>query len=184
MLKPQWNKIKTDNSEEKSGPPVKLHINSGRLKGSHCKVLEFNDNSANVILECGKRAKIGYPNLDLLDHEGNPVSLHMKDMLGADIEPYAIVCYSQSSGGYGSSHALEIGRVSRVSPSGTLLVRPLVRNAEKLPMPTRFNWTKKTHEEAPRKVDANRCMKIPVDVGRLMMGVMTDFDNLGSDHNG
>lgn len=187
MLKPQWDKILKANAkagETFSATPVKLFVNAGRHKGKIATVGLFDTAAAEMVFEDGKKAKISYVRLDMLDENGEPVRVGMIDMLGDEIEMGALVCYSTNSGGYGTSHALEIGRVQRIGATGTLMVKPLVRNSEKAAMNTRFNWQTRQSEEAPRKVDATRCLKIPVDVPRLMMSMMADFDNLGSDFNG
>ncbi|RYD50461.1 MAG: hypothetical protein EOP83_23915 [Verrucomicrobiaceae bacterium] len=190
MLKPKWDAIiasrrtdiKKSRTQELDLAPLNLFVNKGRNKGKIGEMKTFTDTAADIFFEDGSREKIGFARLDPLDHEGNPVTLHMKDMLGADITKGALVCYSMSKGQ--SSHALEIGRVIDVAKGGSLMVRPMVRNSEKAQANLRYDYNRRREVEAPRKVDSTRCLLIPVDTNRLMMCMMTDFDNLGTDFNG
>jgi hypothetical protein len=186
MLKPKWDAIvasrKNARGQELDLPELKFHINKGRNKGKIGTAKSITDTSADIHFDDGAREKVGFVRLDPLDHDGAPVTLHMKDMLGADIIIGAMVCYSMSKGQ--SSHALEIGRVLSVAKGGSLMVRPMVRNSAKAAVVTRYDYYKRKNVEHPRKVDSTRCLLIPVDTTRLMMCMMTDFDNLGTDFNG
>jgi hypothetical protein len=186
MLKPKWDTIvasrKDQLGRELDLPDLKFYVNKGRNRGKVGAAKSITATSADMHFEDGTREKVGFIRLDALDHEGKPVTLHMKDMLGADIVTGAIVCYSMSKGQ--SSHALEMGRVLSVAKGGSLMVRPMVRNSAKSAMNTRYDYVRRTTVEAPRKVDSTRCLLIPVDTNRLMMCMMTDFDNLGTDFNG
>jgi hypothetical protein len=180
MLKPVWDKIvaKGNNSVE----PLRLYVNSGRQRGQIGTVLLVDKTSATVQFDTGKPVKIGFPRLDMLDANGQPITVHMKDMLGADVIPGSLVCYSQNNGQ--SSHALEIGRVLNVGNGGSLVIRPMVRNSSKAASLMRWDYNQRKQVEHSRKVDSTRCLRIPVDDSRLMMAMMTDFENLGTDFNG
>lgn len=186
MLKPKWDAIIASRMDAVGRPldlpALKFHVNKGKNRGKIGAAKLITATSADVYFEDGSREKIGFVRLDVIDHEGKPITLHMKDMLGADIIPGSIVCYSMSKGQ--SSHALEMGRVLAVARGGSLMVRPMVRNSEKSLVNTRYDYNRRTTVEAPRKVDSARCLLIPVDTNRLMMCMMTDFENLGTDFNG
>jgi hypothetical protein len=180
MLKPQWDKIVAKGN--KSVEPMRLYVNSGRQKGQTGTLVLVDRTSGMIQFETGNPVKIGFPRLEILDASGAPMVVHMKDMLGADVIPGSMVCYSQNSGQ--SSHALEIGRVLTVGKGGSLVIRPMVRNSTKAPERTTWDYRLRKEVEITRKVDSTRCLRIPVDDARLMMAMMTDFDNLGTDFNG
>ncbi len=183
MKRPHWEKFRNENSEfvypdyqfvMRDRGPLKLYVNGGRHHGKIGEVAGFETGKAHLKFDDGKIAAVVYNKLEMLDADGHPMIVQMRDMMGEPIDVGAFVCYSQSTS---YSHALEIGKVSKISDVGTLIIKPLVRNGKKHEQPG-FGYYR---ADPVRKVNANRCLKLPVDPARLMMGVMTDFDSLGTD---
>lgn len=182
MYRPKWESLFRAFFDNR-GLPIeeraaqRLYVNKGRDRGQTGTLVDMSPTAGTLRFDDGRTAKIAYARLDHVGETGEREVQHMTDMLNDEIVEGAFVCYSQSTS---YSHALEIGRVVGIDTGGKILVKPFVRNSEKAQMGTTYNYATRQRTPKPRTVDASRCLKIPVDTTRLMMGVLTDFESVAS----
>jgi len=166
-----------DDLKEKTGlkngygevPPnqtVMLYLTTGRQKGKLGKLISIDDTNLLVQVEgAPKPLTFMYTKIELADDNGNPIHAKASDITGRPITGNEVVCYSVSVGE--NSHALEIGRVIRTTPSGNLSVQPVIQNGNRIT---------NTYRRKPRNIKAERSIILPVDSALVITWVLSDFD--------
>lgn len=145
-------------------------IMEGRLKGSKGIITGTHKSNVEVVLPDGQTTSLMYTKVEWLDADGNPDIKLVSDMTGREIKVGNWVSYSQSAGH--SSHALEIGRVEKTTPTGGLVVKPYLRNGNKIKLSSWRTTITKTIN------DPDRCLLIPVEVPTMTMWILKDFEDL------
>lgn len=124
--------------------------------------------------ETGEDITIHYAEVEYTDANGEPALQPVKDMTGRPMEAGKWVVYSVGAGG--TSHALEIGRISEITRVGALKVERTIQNGEKV------GGANTWRDRSMRIVnDPDRSLMLPVEVSTLTMWVMTEFENLKDD---
>lgn len=189
MKRPQWqsliNRITVNCNRydytlkpefDGEGAP-RLYVVDGKRRGQVGEIVGIQTGRVRLAFANGEFQIYPYSKVEEVGENGEPDIQLMRDMMGEEITNGSYVAYSQSTR---YSHALEIGKVKRVTAIGTLVVVPLVRNSQR--SKGEVNWY--TKREVTRNVDATRCVKLPTDPSRFMMAILTDFESVGTDYYG
>jgi hypothetical protein len=142
-----------------------LYITTGRQKGKLGRVLQIDHSRLTVQAENHPSLTFPYTALERVDAAGEPIILDAFDITGRAVTGSAVVCYSVSAGT--QSHALEIGRVIKTNPSGTLSVQPVIRNGVRLV----DGYGLRTRS----LVRADRVILLPVDATLVTTWVLSGF---------
>jgi len=145
---------------------VMLYITTGRQKGKIGRLIFIDRSDLTVQVEDNKPLIYPYTKVELVDENNQPIFAASLDITGRPVTGNNVVCYSISSGN--SSHALEIGRVVKTNPSGSLTVKPIIRNGTRIE-PGYWNRERSS-------IRANRVIILPVDATMVTTWVLSDFD--------
>lgn len=142
---------------------IHLYISDGKHKGKICKAISIEGSSVTMQVAENKTVKIVYTKLEQVDEKGEPIFSNSLDITGRPVIGNNIVCYSVKSGQ--TSHAMEIGRVIKTNPSGSLSIKPIIHNGEKI----KYNSIRS-------KITANRVIILPVALDLVTTWVLSDFE--------
>lgn len=150
-----------------AGKICPLYITTGRQKGRLAHVVGIDHGKLTVQGDDRPSITFPYTKLERVDADGTPILLHALDITGRPVTGTSVVCYSVNAGA--QSHALEIGRVIKTNPSGTLAVQPIIRNGVKL---VHYNH----YGVRPRAmVRAERVIVLPVDATLVTTWILSGF---------
>lgn len=162
---PPWHPAPPKPPEPEAAPPVWLRVNTGRLRGRHGLLLSLRgDGTALLRFDGETEQQFPYTKLDLLDADGQPRITPITDMSGRAINPGAMLCYSVPAGT--QSHALEIGRVRKLTPSGRITVAPVIHNGA---------YVADRSDNERMITNPNRALLLPIDDARFMLWLLSDF---------
>lgn len=115
--------------------------------------------------------RTSHEKLDLVDADGRVIEEAVRDMLGEPLEAGAWVTYPF---GYRDNHSMGIGRIVEIK-SGVLKVEAKVENAEPIDVDGTGGHILSVRSE--------KCVKLPVDVPRMMMAILTNFQSIDGRHD-
>lgn len=146
---------------------VMLYLTNGKQKGKVGKLVSVDEPNLTIQVEgMPKTLSFTYTKIELADDDGKPIYANALDIAGRPVTGNNVICYSVSIGE--NSHALEIGKIIKTNPSGSLTVQPIIRNGEKL---------KPGYWNKPRaNVRADRVIILPVDATLVTTWVLSDFE--------
>ena len=146
---------------------IQLFVPNGRHKGKYGTIIFINHGKITIKFDDEQLLTLLYTKLERIDANGKPIFATSLDITGRPVTGNNVVCYSVSTGQ--SSHALEIGRVIKTNPSGSLSVHPIIRNGERI---------KNTYrgERVRSSVTADRVIILPVDITLVTTWVLTGFE--------
>lgn len=151
---------------------VLLHVTKGRQKGKNLPLIEItHDRKLVLALGDGKTVALHYKDCQRTDAHGQPIADVVTDMTGRVVAIGTHLVYSVSDGA--NSHALEIGKVIEITPTGALKVDVILHNGKRVD--TRTGWRKTVGKLVS---DPKRTMVIPIDPTTVMMWVLSDFERM------
>jgi len=151
-----------------------LTPNSGKHKGKITQFLSANYNQVAVKID-GMDTKFPYAKLEFLDEDGNIVIAPVTDMTGREVKAGDVICYSRATGR--NSHALEIGRIKKISPSGSVSTTPIVCNGEVIPKENHYRY----FNSRDKNLDSQRTLLLPVADAMVTFWVLTNFEHFKAD---
>jgi hypothetical protein len=157
-----------DYGAPKAREPCMVYITTGRQKGKLGVVLLVDHGKLMVQAEAARPITYAYTKVERIDGNGDPIVLHALDITGRPVTGTSVVCYSVNCGP--QSHGLEIGRVIKTNPSGTLVVQPIIRNGTRL-----VSYNGGTYR-ARSMVRADRVILLPVDTTLVTTWVLSGFE--------
>lgn len=148
----------------------RLYVMEGRSKGQTGALVGVNGSSVALRFESGHVAWIIYSRVEFVGEDDQPIIQSVRDMTGRVIEEGTWLCYSQTDAG--TTHSMEIGKVLRTTPAGSIVVRPYLRNGYKLAPPSRGKIFQRI------VTNASRSVVLPVDEATMTMWALKEFENL------
>jgi hypothetical protein len=153
-------------------------VTVGKHKGVVGEIINYyRYGGSEITIECNVRfgpetpetLTMKYANAELADAQGNPLIAPVLDMTGREITEGTWLVYSV--GGGKNPHGLEIGKVDKISPVGTLRVERIMRDGEKVAN----TWRNKEFRSV---TDADRTLQLPCDTSTMTLWVLKDFEDL------
>lgn len=163
---------------------VRVVVRSSREhKGQRGVVNEHISSDLLVKLDNGAEIRIHYSKVELLDENGVPLIEPCRDMTGREVKIGDVVVYSANDGVGNTSHALIVGRITKLHDTGALTATPLIENGKKSEPPRSITLnTGKTFTISGKKDalihDPNKCLLLPVDLQLMTVWALTDFEML------
>lgn len=152
---------------------IYLWVNSGKHEAKKGLLTKVNASRVTLAFDGGKEISFPYSQIEMVGKDGEPIIMPITDMTGRQIEEGSWLCYSQATS---YSHALEVGKVEKVTGAGGLMVRPYLRNGEKV---TKKNYWGKDNL---RKIgDPDKALLLPTDLTTMTMWILKDFTDLGEE---
>lgn len=153
--------------------PVSVVVTKGRSIGQCGKLVEigYTDKGEDRIVfktADGTLVDVSHKQVEFADANGDPIVDVVKDTLGQTVQEGQFVAYS-SSGNYGESHTLEVGKIVRITDAGSLIVKPILTSGEKA---VRYGYQSET-----KTVKTPRALRLPVDETLLAMHVLSEFQD-------
>lgn len=161
----QYNDLKSSTSKPK------IVVTGGKHAGLVALVRDCWT-ASKITLAVKPEVCVPYEHCEFADAEGNPMIQPVIDMTGREIMEGTWIVYSV--GGGKAPHGLEMGKVDKISPKGSLRVQRLLRDGEKVANMA-HSWRKR---EFTSVTDANRTVALPVDEPLMMTWVLKEFEDL------
>lgn len=176
MYKKEWNRLLDQRGMNQwymapipeGHAPIRVRSTRKSDLGTEGVLVEMGALSGTMLTGDGLRVQVSFQKLELLGEAGEVVSDAPRDMLNDVLEEGAWVAYSQ--GRYNAGHDLEVGRIVSFTDRGMIEIDARVKSGQKI--------ASRNGAKTISRVNPERCIKLPVDVPRMMMAIMTDFDSI------
>ena len=152
------------------GTTHRLYVMRGKsLKNTIVEARKSTGSMMQIMTPDDRWLEIHYKDLEFLDNTGQPLIEPVRDMTGRPIDIDTWVVYSVNDK---ASHALEIGKVQKIGPTGALTTKRILHNGNTI------DPNKRWENQTSLVKDPWRALCLPVTESLMTTWVLKDFENL------
>lgn len=148
---------------------TRLHVVTGKRKRQTGRLVHCGFDAGALVIEFddGEKVATHYGACHYVEADGTVRLSKLRDMTGREIVLGSYLCYAVSVGA--RSFGLEFGTVQKISSTGTMTVRPMLRNGKRVNFTARHRST----------ISGYRALLLPLDDEQITIAMLTDFANFG-----